>query len=381
MPAYTAHVGVLREMRRLEDANALSAKWRARFPDDIKLALARAGVHEDLGKMDEALAEVTALRGRAPQEPEVETAYIRALSCAGRHDDAEAACEAARRTWPKERGMWLEYARVAFRKGDWPESVRRLEQAREALPKDEAIVRELRTVRGQLAEPEEADATTPAEGLFTHFESLGGTGIGCEFAMVQRRLGTDTLGLLKWAHTYPPAMIAALDAEFEGVGDEVNTDVGIIRISADREEYTTLDKRYEMESHTFVRTSDAPKEKMFQQACRRLRFLRGKLLEILHAGGKIFVYRSETPIDDETITRIHTSLARYGRNAMLCVMRAGTAYEPRTLRVIGPGIYVGYVSHFLNDAGDHHGSDVEGWTALCNKALKLWQATEAAEEE
>lgn len=64
VPAFTAHVGVLREMRRLEDADRLSAKWRARFPDDIKLALARAGVHEDQGQMDEALAEVTALRAR-----------------------------------------------------------------------------------------------------------------------------------------------------------------------------------------------------------------------------------------------------------------------------------------------------------------------------
>jgi hypothetical protein len=308
----------------------------------------------------------------------VEAAYIRALSCAGRHEDAEA----ARRSWPNERGVWLQYARVAFRKGEWPESVRRLEQAREALPKDEAIVRELRTVRGQLAEPEAAEtAPATAETMFTHFESLGGTGIGCEFAMVQRRLGTDTLGLLKWAHTYPPAMIAALDAEFEGVGDEANTDIGIIRISADREEYTTLDKRYEMESQTFVHTSDAPREKMFQQACRRLRFPRGKLLEILRAGGKIFVYRSEEGVDDATLVRIHQTLSRYGRNPLLCVMRAGTAYEPRTLRVLGPGIFVGYVSHFLNDAGDHHGSDIEGWSTVCAKALKIWQATPVAADE
>lgn len=379
VPAYTAHVDVLREMRRLPDADRLSAKWCARFATDIKLALARIGVVEELGRADDALAEVNALRARAPDEPEVAAAHIRVLSCAGRHADAESACAEARLTWPKDRLVWLEYARIASRQGDWTECVRRLEEARALRPKDEAIVRELRTVRAQLAEPEAAPASPPAETMFTHFESLGGTGIGCEFAMVQRRLGTDSLGLLRWAHTYPPAMIAALDAEFEGVGDEANTGIGIVRVSADREEYTTLDKRFEMESHTFVRTTDAPQEQMFKQACRRLRFLRGKLLEVLQTGGKIFVYRAGDPVDDATIVRIHESLARYGRNALLCVMRvAGTPYEPRTLRVLGDGIYVGYVNHLLNDPGENRGSDIEGWSALCAKALQIWQATGVA---
>ncbi|MEJ0048250.1 MAG: tetratricopeptide repeat protein [Rhodospirillales bacterium] len=381
VPAYTAHVDVLRLMLALPDADRLSAEWCARFPNDVKLALARAGVHEDLGRLDEVLAEVTALRARTPPSPEVEAAYIRALSGVGRYADAEAACEAARRSWPKERAVWLEYARIASRRADWAESVRRLEQAREAMPKDEALARELRTLRAQLADPDSVPAPQPSEGLFGHFESLGGTGMGCEFAMVQRRLGTDALGLLRWARTEPPEMIAALDSEFAGVGDEENTELNAVRVAADREEYVTRDKRYLMESHTFVRTVDAPADKMFQQTCRRLRFLRGKLLEDLRAGEKIFVYRAEEPIEDDVVVALHAAVARYGDNTLLCVMRAGTEHTPRTLRVLGPGIFVGYVSHFLRDTGDHRGSDIEGWTAVCAEAHRLWREAGVEDED
>jgi tetratricopeptide (TPR) repeat protein len=374
VPAYTAHVGVLRELRRLDDADQLSAEWCARFPADLKLTLARAAVHEELGRADEALATVAALRERDAPAPEVEAAYIRALSCAGRHEEAAAICDASLRHWPKERLVWLEYARTASRQGDWAESIRRLEQAQALLPNDEAIVRELRTARAQLAEPDTASAPAAAEGVCANFESLGGTGMSCEFGMVQRKLGTDRLGLLRWARTGPAALIEALDTEFEGVGDEANTKLDTIRVAADREEYVTRDTRYLMESHTFVRTADAPADKMFQQTCRRMRFLRGKLVEDLRAGEKIFVFRAEEPIDDEVIIALHAALIRYGDNTLLCVMRAHAGHKPRTVHTLGPGIFVGYVSHFLRDAGSHTGSDIEGWASVCAQTEARWRA-------
>jgi len=375
--AYIAHVGVLRELRRLPDADRLSAKWCARFPADVKLTLARAAVHEELGRTDEALAAVFFLRNRDEPTPEVEAAYIRALSCAGRHEEAAAVCDASLRRWPKERPVWLEFARAASRQGDWAESIRRLEQASAKLPKDEAITRELRTARAQLADPESEVAPVPVEGVFAHFESLGGTGMSCEFGMVQRRLGTDTLGLLRWARTGPAELIEALDTEFAGVGDEANTELVTARVAADREEYVTRDTRYLMESHTFVRTADAPADKMFQQTCRRMRFLRGKLIEDLRAGEKIFVYRAEEAIDDETIIALHAALARYGDNTMLCVMRAHAGHKARTVRTLGPGIFVGYVSHFLRDAGSHTGSDIDGWAVVCAQTEARWRAAAA----
>jgi tetratricopeptide (TPR) repeat protein len=385
VPAYSAHIDALRELHHLPEADRLSALWCARFPADVRLALARAGVHEDMGHADKALADVTALRARTAASQEVEAAYVRALSCAGRHAEAEAACAAALRTWPEERTVWVEYARIASRQGDWTESVHRLEEARRAMPKDEALARELSLVRTQLADPNEdgGDGGTSldeelapvADGLFGRFESLGGSGMGCEFGMVQRRLGSDTVSLLRWARINPPEIIAALECEFAGVGDEAFTELDSTRVSADREEYITRDKRFVMESHTFVRTSDAPADRMYQQTCRRLQFLKRKLLEDLRAAERIFVYRAQFPIDDGTILAMHARLAHYGDNALLCVMRADEANRAGSVRQIARGVFAGYVAHFLRDPGAHTGSDIDGWSSVCADADARWRAT------
>src|SRR5436309_528289 len=41
------------------------------------------------------------------------------------------------------------------------------------------------------------------QNLALQFESLGGTGHGCEFGVFQRSLGVEPLGLLRWADLGP----------------------------------------------------------------------------------------------------------------------------------------------------------------------------------
>jgi tetratricopeptide (TPR) repeat protein len=375
VPAYTAHIDALRELRRLPEAEKLAAAWTERFPTDVKLSLAHAGVHEDLGQADETLAVIASLRKRVDPSAEVEAAYIRALCSAGQIPTAEQVCAAARTTWPGERAIWLEYARIASRQADWEEWVRRLEQARAALPNDDNLARELHTARAQITAPEAAGAEAPDGGMWGRFESIGGTDMGCEFGMMQRSHGANTLGLLRWARTRPHEMIAALECEFEGVGDDEHTELDTVRVSADREEYITKDKRFFMESHTFVRTCDAPADRMHTQTCRRLRFLKGKLLEDLRAGGgKVFVYKAETPIDDATILEIHAGLASFGDNALLCVMRGDATHPIGSVRQLGHGVFVGYVTHFLTDPAARGASDVPAWTTVCTEVDARWRA-------
>ena len=72
--------------------------------------------------------------------------------------------------------------------------------------------------------------------------------------------------------------------------------------------------------HTFVQANEIAQETMLEQSCRRLQFLRGKLLEDLRAADKVFVYkmtmRNLTPWE---ITRLHTMLRRYGPTTLLYV--------------------------------------------------------------
>jgi tetratricopeptide (TPR) repeat protein len=373
IPAYAAHIDALRMMDRLNEAESLSAEWRARFPDNIPLALARAGLLEQQERFDDALADISALHARLDASPELEAALIRTLSCAGRHDEAEQRCAAARAADPRDRRLWAEYARLASRRGDWQLCADRLREGLAVLPGDDRLTRELRTVRSQLAEAEPEAPADATDNVFARFESLGGSGMGCEFGMVQRKLGSDTVGLLRWARTNAPELISALNNDFEGVGSEEHTILTTIRFDADREEYVTRDSRYAMESHTFVRTSDAPADRMYTQTCRRLRFLRGKMLEDLRVAEKIFVYRAQDPVDDATVGEMAAALRRHGDAALLCVMRAPEGVKAGSVRSLGRGQYIGYVGHFQRDGSGKTGSDVEGWSAVCRAADRQWR--------
>ena len=326
---------------------------------------------------------------------------MRVLSCSGRLDEAEQVFVDADARFPAEKKLIIEHARVASRQGDWHEVERRLLRGQALLPKDNQIARELQLARQMLlgsdepaapADPaapgagratpahDEPEAVSPDAALMRRFESLGGTGMGCEFGMLQRQMGSDDVTLLRWSETGPEDMVAALACEFEGVGDEANTELKIARHGL-TEEYVTLDRRFNMGSHTFVKTADAPADRMLTQSCRRLRFLQGKLLEELRLCEKIFVYRAQDPIKDEEIVALHGGLARYGDNALLCVTRGGEGRQPGTLRVLGHGVFVGYVAHFKNQSGEALGAetDVAGWLAVCRQADAMWQMSKTGQ--
>ena len=50
---------------------------------------------------------------------------------------------------------------------------------------------------------EQGDMLEDARAIVTQFESLGGTGHGCEFGLFQRHFGAEPLGLLRWADLSP----------------------------------------------------------------------------------------------------------------------------------------------------------------------------------
>jgi predicted Zn-dependent protease len=369
-PAYLAHLNALREFKQPEAAIEISSDWCDRFPQDAALALARAGALDDAGDYKGALAELTALRARVETTLDIEATYVRALSCAGRPEEADAAAIAALARRPGTLRLMLEYVRNSTRRGDWQQAYNRLLEAQRKLPGEAAIARELQTVRLQLAETL-LDAADPTDQM-SRFESLGGDNVGCEFGMVQRELGRDAIGLLRWSRNEPQHLIDALTSDFEGVGSEESTILETVRHAVDDEEYVTKDRRFLMESHTFVQTRDAPMDSMFRQTCRRLRFLRGKLLEDLKAGQKIFVYKAFEPLVEAQLLELHAALRRHGDNVLLCVSRARGGDAPGTIRVVEQGLYLGFVGHFLNDGSGKPGSDVASWQKICAQAEQHW---------
>jgi tetratricopeptide (TPR) repeat protein len=372
---YVAHLGVLRDQRMLAEAEAQADSWCAKFPDSEALALARVGIAEDSGRYDDALAHLNRWRALGHASLAIETAFVRILSRASRDAEAEAACAALLQAYPRDRAVNSEYARLASRRGDWPEALNRWRAAQARLPNDRQIAREISLVATELAGQADADAfagTPAAENLFARFESLGGTATGCEFGMAQRKFGSEGVGLLRWTKSSIANLTAALETDFQGVGDEEHTVLSTAWFSATREEYVTSDKRFEMESHTFMNTSAAPADKMFAQTCRRLRFLRNKLIEDLKAAEKIFVFKVQDPESDENLRRLYAAMRRYGDVTLLCVLEADADNARGTIRVLEPGLLVGYIGYFLR-AGDTNarGIDFVTWKILAEKAEQL----------
>ena len=142
------------------------------------------------------------------------------------------------------------------------------------------------------------------------FESLGGTGHGCEFGLFQRSFGAEPLGLLRWADLSHDLLASALELRFEGVGLPENTGAFCPDGS---DEWWTRDTRYWMAMRTFVKTADASLERMTTAVCRRLQFLRRKLIEDLETGAKIFVFKNlQRNLTQSELERLHAAVRAFG---------------------------------------------------------------------
>jgi tetratricopeptide (TPR) repeat protein len=379
VPAYVAHLEALRLAGSLDEAAERAAEWAERFPTDIRLALARIAVAEERGAYDDAIDQVQALRARERPTASLEATYVRVLSRAGRLEAAEAACLKGLEAYPDDRDLLSEHARLASRRADWPEAVARWTEAQRRRPSDWKITEELRLLRQQLAGEEIGGAAAPlseeeASNVFSRFESLGGTTTGCEFGMVQSQFGSRHVSLLRWTKTDIALLTEAIERELDGVGAEENTRLTTVRVSADREEYVTSDKRFDMASNTFINITDAPADKMFQQTCRRMRFLRGKLIEDLNAAEKVFVYKVAHDVGDEALRRLHRALKRYGDVKLMCVLAADADHPAGSVHWLEPGLLVGYVNYFLESPqGAAKGIEFEMWKKLTLQADGLFK--------
>jgi hypothetical protein len=206
------------------------------------------------------------------------------------------------------------------------------------------------------------------------FESLGGSGHGCEFGVFQREFGAEPLGLLRWADLAPHLLAEALEREFEGVGLAENTVLFVP--SGDRPEYWTRDSRYWMAMRTFVAADAVPEEQMREQVSRRLQFLRDKLMGDLQTGEKIFVFKViERNLTDEEIGRLHATMRRYGDNTLLYVRYEDEEHPNGTVEVAADGLMIGYIDRFAFSKTDENlGPATESWTAVCKAAHSLWTA-------
>jgi len=397
--AYTRTAMILRDLGQEDEADRIINDGFVRFPDDPDVVIQHAWSlylrpdwqNENPGCWDD-------VRLRFPDNPEGYSMSCNALMRSGHLDQAEALSEDAAKLFPADFGVLLSRAYCATRRRDWPEAVRRWKELQTLYPEADGVSAGIDFLRmtfqlekvdqgdleahsaslldplaPQAAEPDSPHAEVRAEvetrgqleqpDLFRRFESLGGT---CEFGIVQRIGGAHTLGLLRWCTISPKQVIAALKSRFEGVGLEEHTSLRVNDIG----EYILDDRRY-FSMHTFVENKQADADAFLKQMCRRLVFLKSKLIEDLENAEKVFVYKpGDGLLQDADVMEIWRAARQYAANTVLCVRLHDDLHTAGTVERLEDGLLLGYVDRNPTSM-DRDGVSFECWSSVCRSAAEL----------
>lgn len=370
--------------RRMPEAEALATEARLRFPNEATIALLHASTARDLRRDAEALERYRGVLERFGAMPEALAGFASVLIAQRRTVDADRVLTQALRGAPDSRALLVEFARSASRSEDWDEALRRWEAVQDKFPRDVEIQKRVYETRVRLAETGEQDGSDRIGGaagtagqdrdFVLHFESLGGTGLGCEFGLFQRWYGAEPLSLLRWADLDIKGLIAALETRFEGVGEEENTEI-VERDTEGKPEYWTRDRRHWMMTRCYVAPEQMPIDKMLTQAMRRLRFLARELIADLAEGAKIFVYRNMfRDLTDDELRDLHRAVRSYGDSTLLYVRFADQDHPHGTVVAPQPGLLVGYIEHFAFSPENRKlPPAIDYWMDVCRNAYALWQ--------
>jgi tetratricopeptide (TPR) repeat protein len=388
--ASEAWIGASRALCRLGrpgEADTLLQDGLHRQPAIEALLTGFCRVAETAQDWAEAGRRWAALRDLQLASPEAEAGIARALYGQDRLDEADAAAMTAMRRFPAYADAYVIYARSAMARQDWPQAVRRWTAVEQRFPRHPSAAssrafceQRASIVAGEVPSRAEAglidilapasdfaldrsDAAAVADFLM-RFESLGSN---CEFGLVQRRFGAEPLGLLRWSNMQPAWLIQALTERFGGVGTEEQTSIIMLR-----DEYGAQDRRFKFGIHLAIRASEATPERVLRSQCRRIAFLRDKLLADLDGQEKIFVYVSHK-LTDEDVAAIVTRLGAYGPNLLLCVRASDAAHPPGSVHVASDRLVVGYtLPAALERRSTGWNINFDDWLTFCEAAWRLW---------
>jgi hypothetical protein len=206
----------------------------------------------------------------------------------------------------------------------------------------------------------------PAAQFMRRFESLGDN---CEFGLVQRRCGSEPLGLLRFSNIDLSNLTNGIDAGFKNLGDPSNMEFWLHR--GGRREYVLRDKSYHLVFHTFRYEGEVNENELIEQQSARLKFLRRKILEDLANGEKIFVVKRNEELQLDEVLPLLTALRRHAPTARLLYVVPATSEHPSgTAELAAPGLVRGFIDRFAPTEAAQDLS-LEPWLAVCVNAYRL----------
>lgn len=199
--------------------------------------------------------------------------------------------------------------------------------------------------------------------LVLNFESIGDN---CELGMLQRRVGAEPLGLLRFAGASLRNVVRALNARFAGVADPDR-----IRIEPENGEYMVKLAAFNFTRHADVKVGEMAPEAVHERQCRAVRFLADKLVDDLENAGKILVFRQNEPLLAGDLVDLRIALSAYGPCILLWVREACVGHPPGSVDVADERMMVGYVRR-LAQRHAVPGLDAKSWLQVLRRAHAIW---------
>ena len=370
----------LREIGESEAAELAIAEARRRFPRAASVLSEEARIIEAQARFSDALPLWARLAQRSNPRPDWLRGHAHTLVVLGRFEEAEGVLARARARHPDSPLLLAVEGILASSREDWPRAIELWAAYRRRFPHDGTGWEHYgRAVQGGLlaaaddrgrggAEPIAPLKVDVVEDeairqLLLGFESLGE---GCEFGSVQRRYAAEPLGLLRWNDVQFDNLLTALMHRLEGMGDPANTEMPVIANG----EYTIKDKRWDLWMHTFLFEGQTDPVALMPKMCRRVVYLRDKLLEDLAAAEKIFVYCTSA-IDAAQVAALHATLDAFGPVKLLAVQPTDAASDltgaAGEIVQIGERRWIGFLRRLGVADGNFWDIAYEDWVSICRK--------------
>jgi Glycosyltransferase 61 len=187
-----------------------------------------------------------------------------------------------------------------------------------------------------------AERILALDELMMEFQSLGDD---CEFGLVQRDSGVERFGLLRFAgfclplEMRLPALIAAIEADFKGLGELEN-----VQVDLHGEEFMVQESAYKLLYHTFRHDGEIEVDRLRQQQSRILQFLRDKFLADLKTGEKIWIWKSRIAEDPHRIRTLLAAMRRRGPNRLLWLSDEDATHPAGTIDRLETDLVRGFIA-------------------------------------
>ncbi len=202
--------------------------------------------------------------------------------------------------------------------------------------------------------------------LAGQFENLGDN---CELGLLQRTLGVEQLGLLRFSSATIGKLADAIDSGFDRIGDLSAVD-GVVGAG----EWAMYAPAYDMMWHTWISPETTSQQAILAQQ-KKTGYLAKKLIDDLAAGEKIFVVKRDRTLSEPEIMPLFLSMQRRGKSPLMWI--SVDPYRANTIEQRLPGLLHARIERFEVPYLPVHAPmpRTDGWLSIMRQAVS-WLACE-----